>query len=408
MAILDSLACLLVLFGALVNGTATHVDHHPSRVVKRASTCTPSSAQNAGTDDVAAIESAFSKCGDGGVIVIPSGITYAIRSTLDFTGCSNCDFQIEGTLKVSDDIDYWDGVTAIFSVSGITKAKIRSLTGSGVIDGNGQDFWDEFATNSDFDRPTLFYITKSSGITVENLYFKNAPNVFHSAVGSSTNIVYKDITLKATSKSDNDPKNTDGWDIGPASYVTITNATVTNDDDCVAFKPGANYVTVDTITCKGSHGLSVGSLGKTNTDTVKNIYVTNAKMIDSTKAVGIKLYPGGSSHGTGVVSNVTWDGVVVSGCDYAAQIQSCYGEDSDYCSSYPSTATVTDVYFKDFSGTTSSKYEPVIANIDCPADGTCDVYFEDWTVKPPSGTAEYLCANIDSTPGITCTDGASG
>jgi galacturan 1,4-alpha-galacturonidase len=57
-----------------------------AQVTKRA-TCTPASAGDAGTDDVPAIEAAFKSCGNGGIIVIPVGKTYAIRSTLDFTGC---------------------------------------------------------------------------------------------------------------------------------------------------------------------------------------------------------------------------------------------------------------------------------------------------------------------------------
>lgn len=58
---------------------------------KRA-TCVPKSAGNAGTDDVPAIEAAIASCGDGGIIQIPAGKTYMIRSVLDFAGCSNCDF----------------------------------------------------------------------------------------------------------------------------------------------------------------------------------------------------------------------------------------------------------------------------------------------------------------------------
>lgn len=133
-------------------------------------------------------------------------------------------------------------------MSGISGAKIYSSTGTGVIDGNGQDAWDRFAEDSSYDRPTLFWINGSKDVTVQNLQFKNAPNVFHSARGSSSNINYIDIDLSAVSKSSNLPKNTDGWDIGPASYVTIAGATVTNNDDCVAFKPGADYVTVTDIT----------------------------------------------------------------------------------------------------------------------------------------------------------------
>ena len=339
--------------------------------------------------------------------MIPAGKTYAIRSTLSFAGCSNCDFQIEGILKASDDLTYWGGKTAIFIMSDITKAKVRSVTGTGLVDGNGQAAYDYFATDSSYERPTLWYITGSTGITVSNLKFRNAPNVFHSATASSKNIIYSSVALSAASSSTNAPKNTDGWDIA-ASYVSIIDATVSNQDDCVAFKPGANYVTVDTITCSGSHGLSVGSLGSKAgiTDTVQNIYVTNADMSTSAKAVGIKLFPGG--YGSAVVKNVTYDGVTVSDCDYAAEIQSCYSQTATYCAKNPSTASVTDVHFKNFKGTTSTKYEPVIANLDCPADGTCDVYFSSWSVAPPSGAAKYLCANIDSSPGITCTSGASG
>ncbi|KAF4626190.1 hypothetical protein G7Y89_g11973 [Cudoniella acicularis] len=400
-----NLLAFLVNFVSLATALSAPIRREPDHVVKRA-ICTPTSAGNTATDDVASIQAAITSCGNGGTIVIPAGKTYSVRSALSFAGCSSCDFQIEGTLKVSDDLTYWEGKKSIFLMSKITTAKVRSLTGTGIIDGSGQAAWDYFATNTSYARPTLFYITGSTGITVDNIYFKNAPNVFHSATGSSKNILYTNIKLSAVSTSTNAAKNTDGWDIGPASYVTVKNATVTNDDDCIAFKAGASYVTVDTITCTGSHGLSVGSLGKSNADVVQNIYVTNANMATSSKAVGIKVYPGG--YGTATVKNVTYDGITVSSSDYAAQIQSCYGNTAAYCASNPSNASMTDIYFKNFKGTTSTKYEPTIANIDCPASGTCDLYFSGWSVEPPTGTAQYLCANIDNTPGITCTSGASG
>ena len=57
------------------------------------------------------------------------------------------------------------------------------------------------------------------------------------------------------------PKNTDGFDVGKSQFVTIRNIKVSNQDDCVAFKAGADFASVSNITCTGSHGLSVGSLG---------------------------------------------------------------------------------------------------------------------------------------------------
>lgn len=244
------------------------------------------------------------------------------------------------------------------------------------------------------------------------MVFKDAPNVFHSSTGASTNVVYTNITLSAISTSENDLKNTDGWNIGDSTYATINGASVLNEDDCVAFEPGANYVEVYDISCNGSHGISVGSLGSCarTTDTVKNVYMSGATMINSAKAFGLKLYPGGDDYGSSVVSSVTFANFVVDNSDYAFQVQSCYGAETEYCEENPSTVQITDVVVKGYSGTTSDSYAPVVANIDCPADGTssCGITMSDMTVEAPSGSTEYLCANTPSDLGIDCMSGASG
>ena len=79
-----------------------------------------------------------------------------------------------------------------------------------------------------------------------------------------------------------------------------------------------------------------------------------------------------------------------------------------HCASDPSSASVKYVYFKTLQGSTASKYEPVMANLDCSPTGFCDVHFSGWSVKSPSGTAQYMCASGDSQPGITCQSGDSG
>lgn len=403
----------LCLISTLLTGTlSTPVDHAmPDRVslAKRA-TCTPASLGNTQLDDTPAIAAAIASCGNGGTIVIPKGTTYSLRSMLLFTGCTNCDFQLEGTLKASDDTTYWATTSGIIYLNKINGVTIRSLTGAGVLDGNGQQSYDQWAASPDFARPTAIYISGGSDITISGFTLKNVPNAFFGQKGGVTNVNYASLTLTAASKSTNLPKNTDGFDIGESTYTTIKNVYVSNQDDCVAFKSGCNYVTVDGITCTGTnHGLSVGSLGKTNADTVKNVYVTNATMINCGKAAGIKLYPGGSTHGSSTVSNVTWDGVTVSGCAYGAQIQSCYASTAADCSANPADATLTDIYFKNFKGTTNTQYEPAVANLDCPAgSATCDISFTNWAVVPPSGSAVSQCANIDGSPGITCSSGASG
>ncbi|KAJ4414070.1 hypothetical protein N0V82_008144 [Gnomoniopsis sp. IMI 355080] len=392
--------------GASSSATATQASGSSASVgdTSTGATCTPTAGGSSSTDDTPAIASAIAECSDG-TIVIPAGTTYYLNTALSFEDCTGCTMELEGTLMTSDDLDYWATQGAIITIESVTGASIISTTGQGVFDGNGQAAWDAFAADNSLARATMLLVAKSSNVVISSVYFKDAPNVFHSCNDDSTNVEYNDITLYAVSSSDNVAQNTDGWDIGPATYVTINGANVTNDDDCVAFKPGASYVTVLDITCTGSHGLSVGSLGESGTNTVENVYVNGATMVSSAKAMGIKLYPGGDEYGTAVVSNVTWENIVVTDCDYAFQVQSCYNADTDYCTEYPSNATLTDIVVKNVSGSTSGTDA---MNIDCPADGTCGITMSDITVTGSDGSSTYLCANTDADIGITCTDGASG
>lgn len=288
-------------------------------------TCTPAAGGSTTIDDTPAIASAIAAC-PSGTILLPSGTEYHLNTALSLENCTGCTLALEGTLTASTDLTYWSTQDAMITLSGVSGATLTSTTGKGVFNGSGQAAWDAFAADTSLSRPTMLLITDaSSGVLVSGLTFLDAPNVFHSCNGDSTDVRYEDVTLHAVSASANAAKNTDGWDVGPAARVSIVRASVTNDDDCVAFKPGASYVTVEDITCTGSHGLSVGSLGSSGEDVVENVYVSGATMVSSTKAAGIKLYPGGDKYGTSSVSNVTYENIVVKDCDYAFQVQSCYG-----------------------------------------------------------------------------------
>jgi galacturan 1,4-alpha-galacturonidase len=371
-------------------------------------TCKPVSARNSSVNDVPAIREALSTCGNGGTIIISAGETFMIRSPLVFSNCTACDFQIEGTLKVSEDLHYWEHKT-IFVISNVSGATFHSLTGSGLIDGSGQKYWDYFARNKTYSRPFLIHFSNTSNTTFTKLKLKDSPSWFIYIIDGSTKIQFSDLILSAISNSSSEPINTDGIDTGDCSHITISNVHITNDDDCVCFKNGSNYITATNITCVGSRGISVGSLGESpGLYTVKNVYVSNVKMINSTSAARIKVFAGGPSHGQVVVSNVTILGVTVDNCDFAFRVQNCYEQDTSTCKNTPSAAILSDIKIIDFTGKTSSKYDPDVANIDCPPKGTCDLTFVGWDVVAPSKNATVLCDYYDHPSGVKCTHGAFG
>nr|ACD54811.1 endo-xylogalacturonan hydrolase-like protein [Adineta vaga] len=366
--------------------------------------CTPLSAGNSSIDDVPAISQALITCGNGGTIIIRAGEIFMIRSPLDFRNCIGCNFQIEGTLKVLDDIDYWEGKTAFFLMTNVVGGTFHSLTGSGLIDGSGQAFWDYFAINKTYERPLLIQFSNSSNIIFTKIKLIDPAFWFIFITNNSMNIKLSDLVLSAVSTSQNRPKNTDGFDTGECSHISISNIHVTNGDDCVSFKYGSDYITVNNITCIGSHGLSVGSLGMKpdHPYTVKNIYVSNAKMINSTTATRIKFFPGGPSHGTVIVRNVTFKDVIVDNCDYALQVDNCYESNVTTCKEYPSAAELSNIRFININGKTSKKYDPNIAKINCPPSGTCDITFIQWDIVAPSGNSTVLCSDYHNPSGIIC------
>jgi len=158
--------CSTVIFAASVDTTSFE-----KNVGKRA-VCTPASLGDTQKDDTVGIKAAITSCGNGGTIIIPSGKIYSLRTMLDFTGCVKCDFQIEGTLKASGDTDYWATQPAMLYVKKISGVSIRSLTGTGVIDGNGQNAYDIFAVDTTLKRPTLLLVSGGSKINVKGLTSK--------------------------------------------------------------------------------------------------------------------------------------------------------------------------------------------------------------------------------------------
>lgn len=81
--------------------------------------------------------------------------------------------------------------------------------------------------------------------------------------------------------------NTDGFDIGESNNVIIKGAKVYNQDDCVAINSGTG-IHFSGGTCSGGHGLSIGSVGGRDDNTVENVTFKKSTV---TKSVNGKTNP---------------------------------------------------------------------------------------------------------------------
>jgi len=394
---------------------------HPVPSPPRSKTCTVESHNDLTTDDSPYILEVLEKCNNGGHIIFPNGTTYIVGTALDMTFLKHVDLDIQGYILFTNDTDYWQAhafkqiyqnATTFFELGG----EDVNVYGGGTLDGNGQVWYDLYASNIYILRPVLFGTIGLKGGSISNLNLVYSPQ-WYNFVANSTDVLFSNLNISGFSKSKNVAKNTDGWDVYRSSYITIQNSTINNGDDCVSFKPNTTDTLVQNLHCNGSHGISVGSLGQYlgETDIVENLLIYNVSMSNASDGARIKVWPGVTSAlsgdlqgggGTGIVKNVTYDLMQVTNVDYAIEVTQCYGQSNlTLCNEFPSSLEITDVVFKNFGGTTSTKYKPLVGSIVCSSPTVCsNITAEEINVVSLSNTDEFTCVNVDeSTLALNCT-----
>ncbi|KAM0449466.1 hypothetical protein ACHAO4_007484 [Trichoderma viride] len=365
-------------------------------------------------DSAPEIFKAFKECNRGGRVVLDG--TYTIASPLDLTFLEAVDVVLTGTIQFSNDIDYWVQNSfkyAFQNSSAFWRFGGKDVNiyggGHGLLDGNGQAWYDAFATKPTLLRPILFVLDGLKAGSVTGLKMRNSPDWFN-LIANSTDILVSDIDIAVHSESSNPAKNGDGWDTFRSNRVVIQNSHVNNSDDCVSFKPNSTNIIVQGLQCNGSHGISVGSLGQypAEYDIVENVYVYNISMSNASDGARIKVWPGtdtpfqpglSGGGGAGYVKNVTYDTFYNDNNDWAIEINQCYGQSNQtICDKYPSNVTISDVLFKNMWGTTSSKYDPKVGTLTCSSPEKCvNIAAQNISVANPSGkTPQWICTNMDN------------
>ncbi|KAK3352537.1 exo-polygalacturonase [Lasiosphaeria hispida] len=350
------------------------------------------------TDDVADdFLQALHKANRGGTVRLPKGKTFMIGKPLDLTFLNDIHILLDGEIKFTNDTPFWQANafrhpfqnSIMFWKWGGKDIKIY---GEGVLNGNGQRWWNEFAgleildPTNNYLRPILFYAENATGIDIKGIHFKDSP-CWTTFFVTSKDISFADVACTAESNNATAlPKNTDFFDSFNVEYVSIERAWVNIGDDCFSPKSNATGLYVNTMYCNGTHGQSMGSIGQYAGEMsfIRDVHIENMWMLNGQHSARLKSWAG-PNVGYGFIDNVTFKNFWNANNEYAAFLDSCYFNiNASTCSTYPSRVNVTNVIFENFTGYTSGKYGRAVARLTCSPNAVCEnIRFKNFNVSSP-------------------------
>ncbi|KAH7000925.1 putative extracellular polygalacturonase [Ilyonectria destructans] len=345
---------------------------------KRATSCTFS-----GSSGYASASKSQASC----ATIVLSGITVPSGTTLDLSNLEdNTHVIFQG--KTSWGYSEWAG--PLLQIKG-NKITIEGASGA-YLEGGGAQYWDGQGGNGGKTKPKFFYAHSLTSSTITNLHIQNTP-VQAVSISGCTDLTITGMTID-NSAGDTGAlgHNTDGFDIGTSTGVTITGANVYNQDDCVAVNSGTD-ITFSGGTCSGGHGLSIGSVGGRSDNTVSSVTFSNNVVKNSVNGIRIKA----SAGDTGTISGVTYSGITLQSISkYGILIEQNY--DGGDLHGDPTTGIpITGLIVENIAGTgavASSGYDVVVV---C-GSGSCS----NWTwsnVKVTGGKTYASCQNVPSVVG---------
>lgn len=306
------------------------------------------------TDDSQAFLAAWKQaCNSSGQtkVLVPVG-TYFLNP-VEFSGpcpaVQNLIFQIQGTAKATTDLNKYKqsrGWVAFSFVDHLT------LTGGGTFDGQGAVSWP--LNNCPKQKQCNPLPTSVSFVYTNNTVVKDITSInskfFHVVVMNCNNFQGSAITINAPANS----PNTDGIHLEGNAGVTISSSNIGTGDDCVSIGQGNSLVTVSGITCGPGHGISIGSLGRYNTEKdVENILVRDSTFIGTVTGVRIKTWANSPIQTT--ARNITFDNLIMKNVGNPIIVDQTYCPYPNCDNSVPSRVQLKDIKFNDIRGTAAYK-----------------------------------------------------
>ncbi|CAJ1972405.1 unnamed protein product [Sphenostylis stenocarpa] len=281
-------------------------------------------------------------------IWIPSG-TYQMTA-VDLRGPCKApiEIQIDGTLKAPvnpGDVGHekWIRISYVNAVT---------LSGSGVLDGQGATAWKQNDCSKHFDCKLLgmnMALSFLNNSLVRGITSKDSKH-FHVNVLGCKNLTFDGFKVSAPG----DSANTDGIHIGRSDVVNVLNTNIATGDDCVSLGDGSRQVTVQNVTCGPGHGISIGSLGKyKEEEPVDRITIIDCTLKGTTNGIRIKTWP--NEPGQITVTNMRFEDINMDNVQNPVIIDQEYCPWNQCSKQNPSKIRISNVSIKNIKGTSATK-----------------------------------------------------
>lgn len=280
-------------------------------------------------------EIAYASAHGGGTVLLPatSGAVTYLSNEILMANNVNLDVATNATLQN-------EATTSTFITAASSATGNIEISGGGIINSN--------ATSTSDNK--MVYLAGLNNVEVANVTIENAPNE-HLVTEDDSNVTINNVTIQDPLKTQ---KNTDGIDFSGTNFL-IENSNISDGDDDIVAKPDTSVtngitahtanVLIQNITITAGHGISIG--GQTNAG-LNGMYVTNVteNATGGTITQGIHLKAGdGTSSSTqngGLVENVTFNHITMTGVDNAIIVSSYYNSGSDNLPDIPAPSAPTD------------------------------------------------------------------
>ncbi|GFF91298.1 probable exopolygalacturonase B [Aspergillus udagawae] len=391
-------------------GALHHKHPHRRTVIIR-----PSSSD---TDDVSAdFLWGIKKANRGGRLLLQKGKKYIIGKKLDLTFLKDIEVQLDGELKFTNDVPYWQANNFYYDFQKSISfwrwgGQDIKIFGSGIMNGNGQRWYNEFAGQEILDpknkyyRPILFVSENATRLSVEGITQLNSP-CWNNFFVRTKDVSFDNVFIHAYSTNASAlPKNTDGFDTLNVDGLTVTNTRVDIGDDCFSPKPNTTNVYVKNLWCNGTYGASMGSIGQYPgvMDIIENVWIENVTLLNGQNGARLKAWAG-PNVGYGRINNVTYKNIRVENTDSPIVLDQCYFNiNATQCAAYPSRVNFTNIVFENIYGTSSGKQGKVVADLTCSPNAVCSgIHLKNIHLTSPAGSPPVIiCDGIQGDIGVEC------